>query len=101
MTIAGERPAVHETPLGRARLRSVVSARGRIQYIEVSAGDRPASLTVRMADATGTLDCVFMGRRFIAGLEPGVTLCVEGRVAEGDDVPVIFNPRYELCEAQA
>lgn len=102
MTIAAERPAATDpSPLGSVRARELVAARGRIRYVEVSPQDRPAKLVVRVADGTGAIDCVFLGRRFIAGLEPGVWVCVQGRVAKGDDVPVLFNPRYELCEAPA
>ena len=85
-------------PVGQVTLRAVQKARGRISYIEVSPHDAPATLTMRVVDATGALDCVFLGRRLIAGLVPGATVCVEGRVAEGNGVPRIYNPRYELCQ---
>lgn len=84
------------TPIAEVEERHVAVVRGRVQYVEVSSADAPARLLVRLADATGQLDCIFVGRRVIAGIEPGVALCVEGRIAAGD-VPVIFNPRYELC----
>ncbi len=71
---------------------------GRIAYVEVSPRDAPARLTVRLVDSTGSVDLVFLGRRVVAGLEPGAIVFVEGRVAAGADVPVIFNPRYELCQ---
>lgn len=95
----GRAPGVGLTAVGAVRLRAVERARGRIAYIEVSPHDAPATLTVRVEDATGAIDCVFLGRRLIAGLEPGATVCVEGRVAEGNGVPRIYNPRYELCQA--
>lgn len=96
MTATSERP---DHRLAALQPRRVVSAKGRIRYIEVSPHDAPARLTVRVADEEGAVDCVFLGRRVIAGLEPGAIVRVEGRVAEGDAVPVIFNPRYELCQA--
>lgn len=98
MTAAPTRPAAAHAGLGSVTPREVVSARGRIRYIEVSPHDAPARLTVRVMDDEGAVDCVFLGRRVIAGLEPGAVVCVEGRVAEGDAVPVIYNPRYELCQ---
>lgn len=86
------------TPLGEVTPRSLEHTGGRISYVEVSPRDAPARLVVRLIDPTGSVDLVFLGRRFVAGLEPGVVMCVEGRVAAGKDVPLIFNPRYELCQ---
>jgi hypothetical protein len=84
------------TPIGEVKARAVETTGGRIAYIEVSPRDEPARLTMRVVDPSGAIDCIFLGRRLIAGLEPGATVGVEGRIAPGDDVPVIFNPRYEL-----
>lgn len=84
------------TPLGEVRTRAIATTGGRISYVEVSPHDSPARLTLRVVDSSGAIDCVFLGRRLIAGLEPGAMVGIEGRVAPGSDVPVIFNPRYEL-----
>ena len=84
------------SPAGALDMRQIARVQGRIIYIEVSPADRPPTLIVRLADDTGVLDCVFMGRRAIAGIEPGVLLEVQGRVAAGADAPVMFNPRYEM-----
>ena len=85
------------TPLGDLTVRALEHTGGRIAHIEISPHDAPARLVVRLVDATGAVDLVFLGRRMVAGLEPGVVVSVEGRVAASDDVPVIFNPRYQLC----
>ena len=84
------------TPIGEIKTRAIETTGGRISYVEVSPRDLPARLTVRVVDASGAIDCVFLGRRLIAGLEPGATIGIEGRVAPGDDVQKMFNPRYEL-----
>ena len=39
---------------------------------------------------------VFLGRRSIAGIEPGRQLTARGRIAIRDDRKVIYNPYYEL-----
>lgn len=90
--------AADATPVGRVEVRAIEKTQGRIAYIEVSPHDAPATLTIRVVDPTGALDCVFLGRRLIPGLDPGAIVCVEGRVAEGDGVPRMYNPRYELCQ---
>lgn len=86
------------TPLGEVVPRSLDHVGGRITHVEVSPHDAPARLVVRIQDPTGAMDLVFLGRRMIAGLEPGTIVCAAGRVAESDDVPIMFNPRYELCQ---
>lgn len=87
------------TPIGEVKMRAIETTGGRVSYIEVSPQDAPARLTMRVVDGSGAIDCIFLGRRLIAGIEPGVTVGIQGRVAPGVDVPVIFNPRYELCLA--
>lgn len=87
------------TPLGKVTPRSMEHTGGRVAYVQVSPRDAPARLTVRLVDPSGSLDLIFLGRRYIAGLEPGATVCVEGRVAASEDAPIIYNPRYELCQA--
>jgi hypothetical protein len=97
MSVMDAAPARKEwTAIGKVKARAIETTGGRIAYIEVSPRDAPARLTVRVVDPSGAIDCIFLGRRLIAGLEPGATVGIEGRIAAGDDVPVIFNPRYEL-----
>jgi hypothetical protein len=47
-------------------------------------------------DGTGHLTIIFLGRRSIAGIEPGRRLLATGRVNGGDEAPVMYNPRYRL-----
>lgn len=81
----------------RPRLR--VAVEGRVLFVEVSPRDGTATLTARVTDGTGHIDCVFLGRRTIAGIEPGTSLRVEGVVTQLRDGPGIYNPRYELLPA--
>ena len=39
-------------------------------------------------------------RRRIAGIEPGRTMRVRGRLAVRDGRKVLYNPYYEICQAQ-
>jgi hypothetical protein len=39
---------------------------------------------------------VWLGRRQIAGIEPGRPITARGRMAVRDDRKVIYNPYYEL-----
>lgn len=47
-------------------------------------------------DGSGHVTLVFLGRRTIAGIEPGRTLMATGRVTCLDGQPMLFNPRYQL-----
>jgi hypothetical protein len=39
---------------------------------------------------------VWLGRRTIAGIDPGRLLIAEGLITTAEGRPVIFNPRYVL-----
>jgi hypothetical protein len=45
------------------------------------------------------IDLVWLGRRKIAGIEPGRVVRAEGLVSVQDGRKVMFNPRYELRPA--
>lgn len=76
--------------------REVATVEGRIVAITVEPRDAAPSLVARIDDGTGRLDAVFMGRRAIAGIEPGARVSVSGRVCETEASPRVYNPRFEL-----
>ena len=59
------------------------------------------ALVAELYDGTGVLHVVWLGRRQIAGIEPGRRIKVVGRVAQRDGRPVVFNPSYDLLPAGA
>jgi hypothetical protein len=58
-------------------------------------GGVPA-LEAELYDGSGLITLVWLGRRRIAGIEPGRAIKVTGRVGVQDRMRVMFNPRYEL-----
>lgn len=58
-------------------------------------GGAPA-LEAELYDGSDVVNLVWLGRRRIAGIEPGRRLRAEGLVSLQDGRKVIFNPRYEL-----
>ena len=54
------------------------------------------TVEVELYDGSGALDLVWLGRRRIAGVEPGRRALVEGLVCDVDGRRTMFNPRYEL-----
>lgn len=57
--------------------------------------DVPA-LVVEVYDGSRPLQLVWLGRREIVGIEPGVKLRATGRVSYYRGIPTIFNPFYEI-----
>jgi len=57
--------------------------------------DVPA-LVVELYDGSMPLHLVWLGRRQIVGIEPGVFLQASGRVSYSRGTPTIFNPSYEI-----
>nr|WP_235960578.1 OB-fold nucleic acid binding domain-containing protein [Actinomadura macrotermitis] len=58
-------------------------------------GGAPA-LEAELYDGTDVINLVWLGRRKIAGIDPGRRLRAEGLVSLQDGRKVMFNPRYEL-----
>ncbi|MEU7892422.1 OB-fold nucleic acid binding domain-containing protein [Nonomuraea sp. NPDC049152] len=58
-------------------------------------GGAPA-LEAELYDGSDVIDLVWLGRRKIAGIEPGRIVKAEGLVSMQDGRKVMFNPRYEL-----
>ncbi|MBO3725202.1 OB-fold nucleic acid binding domain-containing protein [Actinomyces bowdenii] len=89
----GTVPICSITPRSRACVSGVLRA---ITYRPVS--HKPV-LVAQLFDGTGSVDLVWLGRRSIAGLRPGVHLIVEGMVLAGRSRPSIYNPTYTILGA--
>jgi hypothetical protein len=60
------------------------------------------ALVAELYDGSGSVSVIWLGRRQIAGVEPGRRIRVHGLVSEaGSGNRVIFNPRYELVPTNA
>ncbi|MCL8024351.1 OB-fold nucleic acid binding domain-containing protein [Nocardioides bruguierae] len=76
--------------------RDLVRVRGTVRDVRrVQIGDGPA-LEADLCDETGSVVLVWLGRDRITGLETGVCLAAEGRIARHDGRRVLYHPRYEL-----
>ncbi len=58
-------------------------------------GGVPA-LEAELDDGSGVITVVWLGRRRISGVDPGRSVTVAGCIGRQGDVPLMFNPRYEL-----
>lgn len=75
---------------------AVVTVAGRLKSVVYTPRETVPTLEAELFDGTGTVTLVWLGRRRIAGIEPGRTLTASGRFAFVDGRRVIYNPRYEL-----
>ena len=85
------------TPIADTRWRTTVRVAGRVKAMRVQPwAEKIASLEITLADDTGGLTVVFLGRRTIGGIHLGSHLVVEGMVAEVRHQLAMINPAYQL-----
>lgn len=82
--------------IGDAPDRVVVRLVGSLRTVTVRPHGGAPALEAELYDGTGALTLLWLGRRWIAGIGPGRSLQVEGRVGLHDGRRVMYNPRYEL-----
>ncbi|GLY94818.1 OB-fold nucleic acid binding domain-containing protein [Actinoplanes sp. NBRC 103695] len=83
-------------PAGQCTRGQVVSVSGRLRTVAYTPRTNLPTLEADLYDGTDVVTLIFLGRRSIAGIEPGRQLTARGRVALRDDRKVIYNPFYEL-----
>ena len=81
--------------------RERVKVAGTLRTVTLRPRAGVPALVAELYDGSGSISLVWLGRRQIAGIEPGRELVAHGRVTRENSVPVIFNPRYELRPAGA
>ncbi|MEV4810323.1 OB-fold nucleic acid binding domain-containing protein [Micromonospora avicenniae] len=74
----------------------VVSVSGRLRTVVYTPRTNLPTLEADLYDGSDVVTLVWLGRRHIAGIEPGRHLTARGRVAVRDERKVIYNPYYEL-----
>ncbi len=79
--------------VGRGQL---VSVTGRLRTVVYTPRTNLPTLEADLYDGSDVVTLVWLGRRQIAGIEPGRVLTARGRVAVRDRRKVIYNPHYEL-----
>ena len=76
--------------------RKRATASGVMRSVILRPREGVPTVEAELYDGTGSLDLVWLGRRRIAGIEPGRRLRGEGLVCEIAGRRTMFNPRYEL-----
>ena len=89
------------TPIAGVRARQPVTLRGDLTSVTLMPVHGAHWLKAVLSDGSGALTLIWMGRRTVPGIVPGVTLSVTGRVTfDADHQPVMYNPGYELESAR-
>ena len=78
------------------RDRELVSVYGHLKHVTLAPRAGTPTLEAALYDGSGVVTLVWLGRRTIAGVKPGASLVVHGRVSCQEGRRVIYNPRYEL-----
>lgn len=76
--------------------REVVRLRGTLRTVTLRPRGGVPALEAELFDGSGVITVVWLGRRRIAGIAPGRSIQVQGRIGMHDGVRIIYNPRYEL-----
>jgi RecG-like helicase len=83
-------------PIAFVRFRQRARVRGRVRTLRVQPLAGSPTLECVIADDTGQLSVVFLGRREVAGVEVGRTMLAEGVLGEHHGRLCILNPHYQL-----
>ena len=89
------------TRISDVRGRDRVRVMGTIISAQTTAIGSSLAYRCVLADGTGELDLLFLGRAAIAGLAAGARCCIEGVVAARGGRVAVWNPRYQVQPAEA
>jgi hypothetical protein len=84
------------TPACDVRRGEMVSVTGRLRTVVYTPRTNLPTLEADLYDGSDLIRLIWLGRRHIAGIEPGRSITARGRIAVRDDRKVIYNPHYEL-----
>ncbi|MCK9793377.1 OB-fold nucleic acid binding domain-containing protein [Isoptericola sp. 4D.3] len=84
------------TPVAQLGDRRRASSAGVLRSVVLRPREGVPTVEAELYDGSGSLDLVWLGRRSIAGIDPGRRIRVDGLVCDVDGRRTMFNPRYEL-----
>jgi hypothetical protein len=84
------------TTIAEAPMRERVRLRGTLRTVTLRPRGGVPALEAELYDGSGAITVVWLGRRRIAGISPGRSMEIQGRIGSHDGVRIMYNPRYEL-----
>lgn len=88
------------TRIANLAARNVARVTGCVHSVAASPPGTPPRLEIELYDGTAILRLVWLGRREIAAIRPGVFLTVHGRCTTVDGRLTVFNPSYRLVPSR-
>lgn len=76
--------------------RELVEVQGVLRTVTLRPRGGVPALEAELYDGTGVLTLIWLGRRQIAGIDPGRKIRVRARIGSSEGVRMVYNPRYEL-----
>ena len=76
--------------------RERVRLRGSLRTVTLRPRGGVPALEAELFDGSGVITVVWLGRRRIAGVSPGRSMEIQGRIGQHDGQRIMYNPRYEL-----
>jgi amino acid transporter len=84
------------TPIAELSYRRRARVAGKVRSLRVQPWAGVATLECVLVDGTGGIVLVFLGRKHVAGLTPGVRMVAEGMVGDHGGRLAILNPDYRI-----
>lgn len=84
------------TPMQSCPVGERVCIAGTLKVVTMQPRAGAPALEAVLYDGTGSVTLVWLGRRRIAGIEPGRSLVARGRITRNAAGAVLYNPDYEL-----
>ncbi len=88
-------------PMCDLRRGNTVQVVGRLRAVVYTPSETVPTLEAEVFDGSSAMELVWLGRRRIAGVEPGRRVMARGRVGVHDGHLAIYNPYYELLAPSA
>jgi RecG-like helicase len=82
--------------IGDVSQRTLVTVCGEVRSVTLRPRHETPALDVELWDGSDSLHLIWLGRRRIAGIVPGIKLQATGRVTKQRKLTTIFNPAYEI-----
>ena len=85
---------------GKLVERKPATVAGTVRCITMPPRQGMPVLVAELFDGERSVNLVWIGRRRIVGIEPGVFLIADGRIAMVKGQPAIFNPTYQIVPSK-
>lgn len=85
-----------EASIDDAPDRQLVTVQGVLRTVTLRPRGGVPALEAELYDGSAVLTVIWLGRRQIAGIGPGRSMRVTGRIGAAEGIRLMYNPRYEL-----